>query len=116
MYLEDSDNCDTSIWKSTCSWKILSKLVFTAANCFLANKVKNYNSLVLSKSIEHSKDKVSASSCRSLVHIHQGIYREGHTSNSNIYFAYLPQQINSRTTGKRTQCTRINVRELISIL
>ena len=61
MYLDDSDKCDTSIWKSTCiscdvfSWKILSKLFFTAANCFFANKVKNYDLLVLSKSIEKRK-------------------------------------------------------------
>ena len=35
------------------NWSILQKLVITAVNCFLANKVKNYNYLVLSKVVEN---------------------------------------------------------------
>ena len=36
-------------------WNILEKIIFTAANCFLANKIKNYNSLVISKGVEKRK-------------------------------------------------------------
>ena len=63
MYFEDSDNRDTNIWNlivfncEVFNWSISQKLVFTAANRFLANKVKNYNSLVLSKVVEKRKFK-----------------------------------------------------------
>ena len=41
----------------TSRFRILSKLVFTAANCIIENKIKNYNSLVSSKAIEKRKSK-----------------------------------------------------------
>ena len=45
IYTEDS--CDSDVWISSCpqckilKHNILRKLVFVAANCFIANKVKN---------------------------------------------------------------------------
>lgn len=61
IYMEDDASID--IWKSNCCicnvsrWDILRKLIFTTANCFLANKIKNYNSHVTSKGIEKRKIK-----------------------------------------------------------
>ena len=52
---------DNNIWRSNCvncdacRWKIVRKLVFTAANCIIANKIKNYNSLLRSRAIEKRK-------------------------------------------------------------
>ena len=52
---------DNNIWRSNCvncdacRWKIERKLVFTAANCIIANKIKNYNSLLRSRAIEKRK-------------------------------------------------------------
>ena len=59
IYMEDDASIDT--WKSNCCacnasrWDILRKLLFTTANCFLANKIKNYNSLVTSRAMEKRK-------------------------------------------------------------
>ena len=59
IYMENDDDID--IWKANCincdvyRWSILSKLIFTAANCFLANKIKNYNSSVLQIGIDKRK-------------------------------------------------------------
>ena len=61
IYMEDDASIDT--WKSNCCtcnasrWDILRKLLFTTANCFLANKIKNYNSLVTSRAMEKRKFK-----------------------------------------------------------
>ena len=52
---------DIDVWRTICvncntsRLGILRKLVFTAANCIIANKIKNYNSLVSSKAIEKRK-------------------------------------------------------------
>ena len=52
---------DADSWRLNCSscevsnWNILEKIIFTAANCFIANKMKNYNSLVISKGVEKRK-------------------------------------------------------------
>ena len=57
--MEDDASIDT--WKSNCCtcnasrWDILRKLLFATANCFLANKIKNYNSLVTSRAMEKRK-------------------------------------------------------------
>ncbi|KAI6658898.1 Transposable element P transposase [Oopsacas minuta] len=59
IYMEDDANIH--ILKSYCPicnvtrWDILRKLIFTTTNCFLANKIKNYNSLVTSRGIEKRK-------------------------------------------------------------
>ena len=51
IYIEDDTNIN--LWKSNCTtcdvsrWDILRKLVFTTTNCFLANKIKNHNSIVI---------------------------------------------------------------------
>ena len=56
IYIEDDTNIN--LWKSNCTtcdvsrWDISRKLVFTTTNCFLANKIKNHNSIVISKDIE----------------------------------------------------------------
>ena len=53
--------CDDDIWRSncvncdTCRWKVVRKLVFTVAICIIANKIKNYNSLLSSRAIEKRK-------------------------------------------------------------
>ena len=53
--------CDDDIWRSncvncdTCRWKVVRKLVFTVENCIIANKIKNYNSLLSSRAIENRK-------------------------------------------------------------
>ena len=58
-YLEDSNECDS--WKYTCpscnvcGLSIVRRLIFVASNCLIANKVKNYNSIVVSKGIEKRK-------------------------------------------------------------
>ena len=63
IYMENDDDID--IWKSNCiyfdvyRWSILSKLIFTAANCFLANKIKNYNSSALQIGIDKRNSKNS---------------------------------------------------------
>ena len=52
---------ENDIWRSnctncdTCMWKVVRKLVFTVANCIIANKIKNYNSLLSSRAIEKRK-------------------------------------------------------------
>ena len=52
---------DYKLWMNICSFcavrgcHILHRLVFVSANCFLANKVKNYNSMVISKGMEKRK-------------------------------------------------------------
>ena len=57
--LLDSDGCQ--LWREKCSScsvngsHILQKVVFVAGNCFLANKVKNYNSMVIFKNTEKRK-------------------------------------------------------------
>ena len=57
IFLEETD----AIAKSSCIscgvsiLTILKNLIFTCANCLLANKVKNYNSAVASKGIEKRK-------------------------------------------------------------
>ena len=49
------------LWRSNCvscntsRWKIVRKLVFTTENCIIANKIKNYNSLLSSRAIEKRK-------------------------------------------------------------
>ena len=56
-----ADNDDYNLWMNICSFcavrgsHILHRLVFVSANCFLANKVKNYNSMVISKGMEKRK-------------------------------------------------------------
>ena len=58
-YILDSGNCD--LWNNACSscavsgCFIIRKLIFVVVNCFLANKVKNYNSLLLTKGMEKRK-------------------------------------------------------------
>ena len=62
IYIEDDTNIN--LWKSNCTtcdvsrWDILRKLVFTTTNCFLANKIKNHNSIVISRDIEKRKLKM----------------------------------------------------------
>ena len=59
IYIED--DTDINLWKSNCitcdvsRWNILRKLVFTTTNCLLANKIKNHNSIVISRDIEKRK-------------------------------------------------------------
>ena len=59
IFVEDDASIDT--WKSNCCtcnasrWDILRKLLFTTANCFLANKIKNYNSFVTFRAMEKRK-------------------------------------------------------------
>ena len=60
-YLENSEGFE--IWRNSCAsckvcgWSIVRRLVFVASNCliFLTDKVKNYNSIVVSKGIEKRK-------------------------------------------------------------
>ena len=58
-YIMASEHCD--LWNKVCSScaasgsYILQKLIFVAVNCFLANKIKNYNSLVVAKGVEKRK-------------------------------------------------------------
>ena len=58
-YIMDSEFSD--LWNKACSTcatsgtYILQKLIFVAVNCFLANKVKNYNSHVVAKGVEKRK-------------------------------------------------------------
>ena len=55
----DADVCDS--WVNVCPFcvvngcYILRKILFVASNCFLANKVKNYNSMVISRGMEKRK-------------------------------------------------------------
>ena len=57
IYIENC--CYSDVWISNCpKCKILKhniprKLVFVAANCFVANKVKNYNSMVITKLVRN---------------------------------------------------------------
>ena len=44
-------DCDTNLQKLA----VVRRLVFVASNCLIANKVKNYNSIVVSKVIEKRK-------------------------------------------------------------
>ena len=44
-----------SVIRSVSRWDILRKLIFTTANCFLANKIKNDNSLVTSRGLVKCK-------------------------------------------------------------
>ena len=59
IYIEDDTNIN--VWKSNCytcdvsKWDILRKLVFTTTNCLLDNKIKNHNSIVISRDIEKRK-------------------------------------------------------------
>ena len=59
IYIEDDTNIN--VWKSNCTtcdvsrWNILRKLVFTTTNCLLVNKIKNHNSIVISRDIEKRK-------------------------------------------------------------
>ena len=56
-----ADNDDYNLWMNIYSFcavrgcHILHRLLFVSANCFLANKVKNYNSIVISKGVEKRK-------------------------------------------------------------
>ena len=58
-YIMASEHCN--LWNKACSscaasgYYILQKLISVAVNCFLANKVKNYNSLVVAKGVEKRK-------------------------------------------------------------
>ena len=69
IYTEDS--CDSDVWISSCprckilKHNILRKLVFVAANCFIANKVKNYYSMVITKTCGKRKLRIltNNSSC-----------------------------------------------------
>ena len=55
------DANDCQLWREQCSSRgvsgifILQKLLIVAGNCFLANKVKNYNSMVIFKGTEKRK-------------------------------------------------------------
>ena len=55
------DECDSDVWKTSCvncdvcRESILRKLIFTAANCLISNKIKNYNSLIVSRVAEKRK-------------------------------------------------------------
>ena len=59
IYIENS--CDSDVWISSCpkcnilKQTILRKLVFVAANCFVANKINNYNYMVVAKTCEKRK-------------------------------------------------------------
>lgn len=52
---------ECNFWSNVCSScgiggrDILRKIIFVAVNCFLANKVENYNSQVIAKGIEKRK-------------------------------------------------------------
>ena len=52
---------DCQLWRDQCSYcsisgfHVLQKLLFVAGNCLLANKVKNYNSLIILKGFEKRK-------------------------------------------------------------
>ena len=58
-YLENTEGFE--IWRNSCAscrvcgWSIVRRLVFVASNCLIANKVKDYNSIVVSKGIEKRK-------------------------------------------------------------
>ena len=51
----------SEVWNNSCCsckasrWSIACKLIFVTANCVLANKVNNYNSLVTTKKSEKRK-------------------------------------------------------------
>ena len=51
----------SEVWNNSCCsckasrWSIARKLIFVTANCVLANKVNNYNSLVTTKKSEKRK-------------------------------------------------------------
>ena len=53
-----ADNDDYNLWMNICSFyavrgcHISHSLVFVSANCLLANRVKIYNSMVISKGME----------------------------------------------------------------
>ena len=55
----EADDCQS--WRKECpscavsGLYILQKLIFVAGNCFLANMVKNYNSMVISRATEKRK-------------------------------------------------------------
>ena len=55
----DSNDCD--VWENTfpsCNiprFSILRRLLFVSGNCMIANKVKNYNSMVVCRGIEKRK-------------------------------------------------------------
>ena len=49
FWREQSSSCGVS------GFFILQKLIFVAGNCFLANKAKNYNSMMISKGTEKRK-------------------------------------------------------------
>ena len=62
LALNDLENSEGfEIWRNSCAscrvcgWSIVRGLVFIASNCLIANKVKNYNSIVVSKGIEKRK-------------------------------------------------------------
>ena len=56
-----ADNDDYNLWMNICSFcavrgcHILHIHVFVSANCFLANNVKNYNFIEISKGMEKRK-------------------------------------------------------------
>ena len=60
-YLENSEGFE--FWRNSCAscrvcgWSILRWLVFVASNCLIANKIKNYNSIVVLRliNIENGK-------------------------------------------------------------
>ena len=55
------DNHDCDVWRNTCpscdvvGFSILRRLLFVSGNCMIANKVKNYNSMVACRGIEKRK-------------------------------------------------------------
>ena len=59
-YILDNGNCDLCNYAcSSCAVSgcfILRKLIFVVVDCFLVNKVKNYNSLLLTKGMEKRKN------------------------------------------------------------
>ena len=57
IFLEETDEFGLSSCISCCLYisVILKSLIFTSANCLLANKVKNYNSAAINKGIEKRK-------------------------------------------------------------
>ena len=71
-----ADNDDYNLWMNICSFcavrgfHILHRLVVVSANCFLANKVKNYNPIVISKGMEKEKIEKISLTCIYLYNIH----------------------------------------------
>ena len=61
-YLENSEGFE--IWRNSCAscrvcgWSILRRLVFVASNCLIANKIKNYNSIVVLTSVFYHVKKI----------------------------------------------------------